>query len=67
MACTLARKAALGFWAPAIAEFEQAGIMRWAHTPQFEALIRIEDPYSYRDRLTMPKLILNAAGDQYFS
>ena len=55
-----------GFWAPAIAEFERAGIMRWAHTPQFEALIRIEDPYSYRDRLTMPKLIVNAAGDQYF-
>ena len=55
-----------GFWAPAIAEFERAGIMRWAHTPQFEALIRIEDPYSYRERLTMPKLIVNAAGDQYF-
>jgi PhoPQ-activated pathogenicity-related protein len=33
-----------GFWAPAIAEFERAGIMRWAHTPQFEALIGIEDP-----------------------
>jgi PhoPQ-activated pathogenicity-related protein len=55
-----------GFWAPAIAEFERAGITRWAHTPQFEALIRIEDPYSYRDRLTMPKFIVNAAGDQYF-
>ncbi|MBV8122389.1 MAG: PhoPQ-activated pathogenicity-related family protein [Alphaproteobacteria bacterium] len=55
-----------GFWAPAIAEFERAGIMRWAHTPQFEALIHIEDPYSYRERLTMPKFIVNAAGDQYF-
>jgi PhoPQ-activated pathogenicity-related protein len=55
-----------GFWAPAIAEFEQAGIMRWAHTPQLEALMRIEDPYSYRDRLTMPKFIVNSAGDQYF-
>jgi PhoPQ-activated pathogenicity-related protein len=55
-----------GFWAPAIAEFEQAGIMRWAGTPQFAALIHIEDPYSYRDRLTMPKFIVNAAGDQYF-
>jgi PhoPQ-activated pathogenicity-related protein len=55
-----------GFWAPAIAEFERAGITRWARTPQFEALIRIEDPYSYRDRLTMPKFIVNSAGDQYF-
>jgi len=43
-----------GFWAPAIAEFERAGITRWAGTPQFAALIRSEDPYSYRDRLTMP-------------
>jgi PhoPQ-activated pathogenicity-related protein len=55
-----------GFWAPAIAEFERAGIMRWAGTPQFAALIHIEDPYAYRDRLTMPKFIVNAAGDQYF-
>ena len=33
---------------------------------EFAALIRIEDPYSYRYRLTMPKFIVNAAGDQYF-
>ena len=40
--------------------------MRWAHTPQFEALIRIEDPYSYRERLTIPKFIVNSVGDQFF-
>jgi PhoPQ-activated pathogenicity-related protein len=57
---------AYGFWAPAIAEFERTGIMRWARTPQFQALLRIEDPYSYRDRLMMPKFIVNSAGDQYF-
>jgi PhoPQ-activated pathogenicity-related protein len=57
---------AYGLWAPAIAEFERAGIMRWAHTPRFEALIGIEDPYAYRNRLTMAKYIVNAAGDQYF-
>ena len=55
-----------GFWAPAIAEFARTGIMRWAHTPQFETLMHIEDPYSYRDRLTLPKYIVNSAGDQYF-
>ena len=57
---------AYGFWAPAIAEFERSGIMRWARTPQFDALLRIEDPFSYRDRLLMPKYIINSAGDQYF-
>lgn len=29
-------------------------------------LYAIEDPYSYRDRLTMPKYVVNASGDQYF-
>jgi len=28
--------------------------------------MEIEDPYSYRDRLTLPKLVMQAAGDQYF-
>lgn len=55
-----------GFWAPAIAAFEDAGIMRWRDTPRFAALMHIEDPYSYRGRLTMPKFIINSAGDQYF-
>ena len=26
----------------------------------------IEDPYSYRERFTMPKYVVEAAGDQYF-
>jgi PhoPQ-activated pathogenicity-related protein len=52
-----------GFWAPAIAEFERGGIMRWSGKPQFEPLMRIEDPYSYRERLSMPKFIINAAGE----
>jgi PhoPQ-activated pathogenicity-related protein len=55
-----------GFWAPAIADFEQAGIMRRRDTPRFAALMHIVDPYTYRDRLTMAKFIVNSAGDQYF-
>src|SRR5262249_8656252 len=55
-----------GFWAPAVGEFERTGIMRWAGTPAFAALLRIEDPYSYREHLTMPKFIVNSAGDQFF-
>jgi PhoPQ-activated pathogenicity-related protein len=57
---------AYGFWAPAVADYERMGIMRWLETPQFAALMTIEDPWSYRARLTMPKLMLNAAGDQFF-
>lgn len=28
--------------------------------------MQIEEPYEYRDRLTMPKFLINAAGDQFF-
>jgi len=55
-----------GFWAPAIAAYQATGIMRWAGTTQLASLLKIEDPYAYRDRLTMPKFMVNSAGDQYF-
>jgi PhoPQ-activated pathogenicity-related protein len=35
-------------------------------TPQYTALLKIVDPYYYRDRLTMPKFVINSSGDQYF-
>ena len=55
-----------GFWAPAIAAYQASGIMRWAGTRELAALLAIEDPFAYRGRLTMPKFIINSAGDQYF-
>ena len=40
--------------------------MRRNGTPKFHKLMQIEEPYEYRRRLTLPKYIINAAGDQYF-
>ncbi len=57
---------AYGFWAPAIAAYQASGIMRWAGTPELAALLGIEDPFAYRDRLTLPKFMINSAGDQFF-
>jgi PhoPQ-activated pathogenicity-related protein len=57
---------AYGFYSPAVKDYEDLGIMKWTGTPEFDALMKIEEPYEYRDRLTMPKYIVNAAGDQYF-
>lgn len=57
---------AYGFWAPAIEDYTQFRIMDWNGTDQYRALMKIEEPYEYRNRLTMPKLILNASGDQFF-
>ncbi|MBI2947619.1 MAG: PhoPQ-activated pathogenicity-related family protein [Verrucomicrobia bacterium] len=58
--------AAYGFWAPAVGDYTNHGIMNWMGTPQFRALAKIEEPYEYRSRYTMPKLMLNATGDQFF-
>ncbi len=60
--------AAYGFWAPAVGNYAvQHKVMdRW-DSPRMEVLNRIEDPYFYLDRLTLPKYVVNAAGDQYFT
>lgn len=55
-----------GFWAPAVQDYVDAGFMDWVGTPQFDALMAEVEPYSYRDRLTMPKFMVYAAGDQFF-
>jgi PhoPQ-activated pathogenicity-related protein len=57
---------AYGFWAPAEQDYVDAGIMNWFGTPQMEALAEIEDPYHYRDRMTLPKYEVCSTGDQFF-
>lgn len=55
-----------GFWAPAVKDYVEHGIMEWQGTEQYKKLLEIEEPYEYRDRMTMPKYIVNSAGDQFF-
>jgi PhoPQ-activated pathogenicity-related protein len=57
---------AYGAWSDAVKDYVQQGVMEWIGSPPFHALMRIEEPYEYRDRLKMPKLLLNASGDQFF-
>src|SRR5262245_34802330 len=57
---------AYGAWSDAVKDYTEQGIMDWMGTPQFRALMKIEEPYEYRDRLTMPKYLVNASGDQFF-
>ena len=40
--------------------------MEWNGTPEYRALMKIVEPYEYRQRLRMPKFIINASGDQFF-
>ena len=58
--------AVYGFWATAIGNYYQHNILQRPRHPRMRELHRIEDPYYYRDRLTMPKYIVNGSGDQFF-
>ena len=55
-----------GFWAPAVADYVNEGIMEWMRSSEFHHLLEITEPFSYADRYDMPKLLINAAGDQFF-
>ena len=57
---------AYGFWAPAVGDYVTHGIMDRMGDPRFDKLLALVEPYSYRDRLTIPKFIINASGDQFF-
>jgi PhoPQ-activated pathogenicity-related protein len=57
---------AYGFYAPAVGDYVRMRIMDWNGTPEYHALMKIEEPYQYRERLTLPKFLINASGDQFF-
>jgi PhoPQ-activated pathogenicity-related protein len=57
---------AYGFYAEAVGDYLKHNIMQRSNDPKLQGLYAIEDPYAYRDRLTMPKFIVNSAGDQFF-
>jgi PhoPQ-activated pathogenicity-related protein len=49
-----------------VGNYVEEGIMEWLHTPEFKRLLEITEPYSYLDRYEIPKLLINATGDQFF-
>jgi len=65
-ACSRHHVAAYGFYAQAIGDYVRHNIKGRIDDPKTKLLYEIEDPYSYRERFTMPKFVVNAAGDQYF-
>lgn len=58
--------AVYGGWAPAINDYVEMNIMDWLVAPEFASMLKIVDPYSYKDRLTMPKFLINSCGDEFF-
>lgn len=59
-------KKTLGFWSQALKEYEDKKITDRYHTEAFKELMAHIDPYNFKDLLTLPKLIINAANDPFF-
>lgn len=58
---------AYGFFSPSLNDYVEHGLFpHKIGTPEYQAVLRIEDPYVYRDRLTLPKFLINASGDEFF-
>ncbi len=60
---------AYGFFSSALDDYVAHGLFpHKIGTPEYQAVLAIEDPYNYRHRarLKMPKYLVNASGDQFF-
>ncbi len=59
--------AAYGFYSQAIADYGEMKVFEQLDTPEGQTLIKIVDPYEYRDRYAdIPKFLVNSSGDQFF-
>ncbi len=59
--------AAYGFHSDAIADYGEMKVFEQLDTPEGQELIKIVDPYEYRDRYArIPKCLINSSGDQFF-
>jgi PhoPQ-activated pathogenicity-related protein len=50
-----------------IADYTNGGMLEALKTERGQKLLALEDPYSYRNVLTMPKLIINGTNDRYWA
>lgn len=57
---------AYGQWSAAVEDYVNEGIMEWIGSEEFDRLLQMVDPYSYRQMLTLPKMLINAADDEFF-
>jgi len=57
---------AYGGWSFALSDYLDMHLMRYLNSPLFVTMADIIDPWSYLERLTMPKLVLMAGGDEFF-
>jgi PhoPQ-activated pathogenicity-related protein len=56
-----------GKFSEQIEDYTRMGIQEKLNTPAGRRLLELEDPYSYRDRLTLPKLLILGTNDRYWT
>ena len=54
-----------GGWSFALSDYYEMNITSRFDSPNMLTLQQVEDPYFYFQRLTMPKLVINAVGDEF--
>ena len=57
---------AYGSYSLAIVDYVVADNISWIGTPEWDRLMDVIEPYEYRDRLTLPKYLLNSTLDEFF-
>ena len=56
-----------GEFSPAVQEYVNYNIQDWMGTDEFEVLMSYIEPYAFKEKFTMPKYIINAGSDEFFS
>ena len=55
-----------GAYSLAVIDYVTSGNVNWIGTEEWDALMDLVEPYEYRDRLELPKFLLNSTGDEFF-
>jgi PhoPQ-activated pathogenicity-related protein len=58
---------AFGAYSARLVPYSSRGLLPIPETPEGQRLLSMVDPWSYRDRLTLPKLIVNGTNDFYWA
>jgi PhoPQ-activated pathogenicity-related protein len=60
------QKKTYGHYSKKVGDFTKLGILQNSGSPSYKALIQMIDPYSYRKKLTMPKMLFMGTNDPYW-